>query len=79
MTTPAGLAAHVKHVFESSRQREVLVRMAEAIELLNERCACANTIEAVPPFSVVEIVEGDASGVRKPLEDWSALDTEVDE
>jgi len=72
MSTPAGLAAHVKHVFESSRQREVLVRMAEAIELLNERCACVNLLPATladltPDDDGIDTVEFEEDDQESPL------------
>lgn len=72
MTTPANLAAHVKHVFESSRQREVLVRMAEAIELLNERCACVNLVpaqlvELTPDDDGIDSLDLDDEDVEGPL------------
>lgn len=49
MSIPAKLSDHVKHVFVSSAQRDVLIRIAEAVELLNERCACVNTITVSEP------------------------------
>jgi hypothetical protein len=65
MTIPASLVAHVKHVYQSSPQRDVLLRIAEAVEKLNERCACVNTVQLdaleVPTVVVskVEVLDDD--------------------
>jgi hypothetical protein len=58
MTIPSTLAGHIRHCFPNGAQTDALIRLAEAVDKLNERCACVNTIElgdaveVIPPVDV---------------------------
>lgn len=60
MSMPKDLPGQVRHVFEPSRQREVLENMAKAIEALQPKAV------EPPPFTVVSVSDEPVEVIELP-------------